>query len=159
MTQVSARFHFNRFLFPIFTLSCDQNKTAVLTLPSGILIQQPCLIELAIRIISQMSCQCLMLLLYFCSVTISLKRLVMDLLFIFSPCSLYLNAFLMHNIQYLCKDLFNSDAYRDCTHPTSRGPFSFYNAYITIRKNTPINFLYIVFNQLGATIKSFPLTY
>ena len=124
MTQVSARFHFNRFLFSIFTLSCDQNKTAVLTLPSGILIQQPCLIELAIRIISQMSCQCLMLPLYFCSVTISLKRLVMDLLFIFSPYSLYLNAFLMHNIQYLCKDLFNSDAYRDCTHPSQVGvPF------------------------------------
>ena len=99
MTQVSARFHFNRFLFSILTLSCDQNKTAVFTLPTGILIQQPCLIELAIRIISQMSCQCLMLLLYFCSVTISLKRLVMDLLFIFSPYSLYLNAFLMHNIQ------------------------------------------------------------
>ena len=40
------------FPFSIFTLSCDQNKTAVFTLPTGILIQQPCLIELAIRIIS-----------------------------------------------------------------------------------------------------------
>ena len=151
MTQVSARFHFKRFLFSILTLSCDQNKTAVFTLPTGILIQQPCLIELAIRIISQMSCQCLMLLLYFCSVTISLKRLVMDLLFIFSPYSLYLNAFLMHNIQYLCKDLFNSDAYRDCTHPTqsSRGPFSFYNAYITIRKILPSTFYLLFLTSQG----------
>ena len=150
MTQVSARFHFNRFLFSIFTLSCDQNKTAVFTLPTGILIQQPCLIELAIRIISQMSCQCSMLLLYFCSVTISLKRLVMDLLFIFSPYSLYLNALLMHNIQYLCKDLFNSDAYRDCTHPSQVGvPFLSTMPILLSEKILPINFLSIVFNQLG----------
>ena len=143
MTQVSARFHFNRFLFLILTLSCDQNKTAVFTLPTSILIQQPCL---EIRIISQMSCHCLMLLLYFCSVTISLKRLVMDLLFIFSPYSLYLNAFLMHNIQYLCKDLFQFGCIQRLhSSQSSRGPFSFYNAYITIRKKYSPSTFYLLF--------------
>ena len=84
----------------------------------------------------------------------------MDLLFIFSPYSLNLNAFLMHNIQYLCKDLFNSDAYRDCTHPSQVGvPFLSTMPILLSEKILPINFLSIVFNQLGATIKSFPLTY